>query len=119
MKQDNLKPLEGAAGYYLSEDGTAYRQEVKLVPLTPDAKGRVWVRLDDGRRSARSLAKWYADAFGGEHLSPGAPRALTDAQVEQARQLREEGKSLRDVADVLGVSHTTIRKYLEGAHVSA
>lgn len=40
----------------------------------------------------------------------GRPMALTDAQKEQARRMRDEGHSLRKVAEVFRVSPSTIKR---------
>ncbi|MEM2188833.1 MAG: ParB/RepB/Spo0J family partition protein [Thermofilaceae archaeon] len=44
---------------------------------------------------------------------PGRPETLTPEQAEKAKQLREQGKSLREIAGELGVSHVTVQKAIE------
>jgi transposase len=109
----DLKPLKGASRYLVDAQGQAYRREGEdLIPLKPDEKGRVWVRMDDGRRTARSLAKWHAKAFGGAPPKRGAPQLITPEQIQRARELRQT-MSLREVADLIGVSHGTIYYHLQ------
>src|SRR5215813_12612031 len=43
----------------------------------------------------------------GEHRKP-KPRVLSDEQLAEARRLRADGKSLRNVAKWLGVNHGTL-----------
>ena len=44
----------------------------------------------------------------------GRPAALDERQRARARRLRKAGRSLRQIADVLGASHTTVRRALAG-----
>jgi hypothetical protein len=39
-------------------------------------------------------------------------RVVTDEDIALMRELREEGKSYRDIGQALHVSHTTVRSYL-------
>jgi transposase len=72
-------------------------------------------RLDyNSVERARALALYYEivkDILG--ESRPGRPEALTPEQVEKAKQLREQGKSLSDIAEQFSVSRETIRQYLE------
>jgi ParB-like chromosome segregation protein Spo0J len=45
----------------------------------------------------------------------GRPQALTPEQAERAREMREEGKSLREIASELGVGRETVREHLRKA----
>lgn len=49
----------------------------------------------------------------------GRPRALTPEQAERAREMREQGKSLREIASELGVGKVTVKEYLEKAETRA
>ena len=40
----------------------------------------------------------------------GRPRALTEAELEKAKELRSEGKSLREIASEIGVSKDTLSR---------
>jgi hypothetical protein len=42
----------------------------------------------------------------------GRPEALTPEQVEKAKEMREQGKSFREIARTLGVDHKTVGRYL-------
>jgi ParB-like chromosome segregation protein Spo0J len=72
-------------------------------------------RLDyNSVERAKALALYYEivkDILG--ESRPGRPEALTPEQVEKAKQLREQGKSLSDIAEQFSVSRETIRQYLE------
>lgn len=46
---------------------------------------------------------------------PGRPEALTPEQVEKAKQLREQGRTLRDIAAEMGASHMAVKRALESA----
>jgi predicted transcriptional regulator len=72
-------------------------------------------RLDyDSVERAKALALYYeiVKEILGEP-KPGRPEALTPEQVERAKQLREQGKSLSEIAGEFGVSRETVRQYLE------
>jgi len=45
--------------------------------------------------------------------SRGRPRVLTEAELEKVKKLRNEGKSLREIAEELGVSKNTIARVIE------
>ena len=42
----------------------------------------------------------------------GTPRKMTDLKVEMARSLRRDGLSFRQIGTALGVSRTTVSRYL-------
>jgi len=72
-------------------------------------------RLDyDSVERAKAIAEYYeiAKQILGEP-KPGRPEALTPEQVEKAKQLRGQGKSLSEVAEELGVGKETVRRYVE------
>jgi len=72
-------------------------------------------RLDyDSVERAKAIAEYYeiVKEILGEPKS-GRPEALTPEQVEKAKQLREEGKSLSEIAGELGVGKVTVKRYLE------
>ncbi len=45
----------------------------------------------------------------------GRPRSLDDHQVERARRLAARGRSLREIAAVLGASRSAVHRALQGA----
>lgn len=46
----------------------------------------------------------------------GRPRTMTDAQVEAATEWRDAGKSVREIARLLGAPETTVRRRLASEH---
>src|SRR2546422_2694541 len=73
-----------------------------------------WVAEQEHARLLERLhaARIRLEARGG---SWGRPRRMTDAQVERARELREQGKSYRQMAIALKVPRATIRRALARA----
>jgi len=72
-------------------------------------------RLDyDSVERAKAIAEYYeiVKEILGEPKS-GRPEALTPEQVEKAKQMREGGKSLSEIAGELGVGKVTVKRYLE------
>lgn len=59
----------------------------------------------------RATAAREAAQARGKHT--GRPRALTPAQLRQARQLREAGESMADIVATLGVARSTYRALSE------
>ncbi len=43
----------------------------------------------------------------------GRPRSMSDAKIKQARRMRDGGMSLADIRDVVGVSRSTLYRYLK------
>jgi ParB family chromosome partitioning protein len=72
-------------------------------------------RLDyNSVERAKALALYYEivkDILG--ESRPGRPEALAPEQVEKARQLREQGKSLREIAREFDVDRETVKRHLE------
>lgn len=68
----------------------------------------------DSVEKAKAIARYYeiVKQILGEP-KPGRPEALTPEQVEKAKQLREQGKSLREIADEFGVSHMAVQRATE------
>jgi len=62
---------------------------------------RELIRTRTGEGQARAKAR-------GIHM--GRPAALTPQQQAEARQRRENGETLTDIARTYGVSHTTIAR---------
>ena len=58
-------------------------------------------RTKDGMERARAAGKTL-----------GTPRRLTESQVDMARAFRRDGLSLRRIGTALGVSRTTVSRYL-------
>jgi DNA invertase Pin-like site-specific DNA recombinase len=42
----------------------------------------------------------------------GRPRSMSDAKIKQAKRMRDGGMSLADIRDVVGVSRSTLYRYL-------
>ena len=64
----------------------------------------------------RTVAGVAAARRRGRH--PGRPRALTKRDRERAQRLRRSGKSLRQIARLLGVGHSTVARELGGPRPS-
>ena len=47
----------------------------------------------------------------------GRPKALAPEQVEKAKEMRQQGKSLSEIAEELGVAKATVHKHLKEAEV--
>lgn len=47
----------------------------------------------------------------------GRPRVITDPQLEEARRMISDGRSVTETARILGVGRTTLRRYLSTASV--
>lgn len=43
----------------------------------------------------------------------GRPRSMSEAKIKQARRMRAGGMSLADIRDVVGVSRSTLYRYLK------
>jgi len=74
-------------------------------------------RLDyDSVERAKAIAEYYeiVKEILGEP-KPGRPEALTPEQVDQARKLRDQGKSLREIAELLKVDEVTVWRHLKKA----
>ena len=71
----------------------------------------VWVAQQElesvRRRTKAGLEKARAN---GKTL--GTPRKMTDLKVEMARSFRKDGLSFKQIGMVLGVSRTTVSRYL-------
>lgn len=68
----------------------------------------------DSVEKAKAIARYYeiVKELLGEP-EPGRPEALTPEQVEKAKQLRAQGKSLSEIAGELGTGKVTVKRYLE------
>lgn len=64
----------------------------------------------DRRRGRTQLGLASARAQG---RLGGRPRAMSDAKIKQARRMCDGGMSLADIRDVVGVSRSTLYRYLK------
>ncbi|MEM1792641.1 MAG: ParB/RepB/Spo0J family partition protein [Thermofilaceae archaeon] len=73
----------------------------------------------DSLERAKAIARYYeiVKELLGEP-EPGRPEALTPEQVEKAKQLRAQGKSLSEIAGELKVGAETVRRYLKEAETT-
>jgi ParB-like chromosome segregation protein Spo0J len=74
-------------------------------------------RLDyDSVERAKAIAEYceiVKEILGEPKL--GRPEALTPEQVDQARELRDQGKSLKEIAELLKVDEVTVWRHLKKA----
>ncbi|MEM2592372.1 MAG: ParB/RepB/Spo0J family partition protein [Thermofilaceae archaeon] len=73
----------------------------------------------DSLERAKAIARYYeiVKQILGEP-KPGRPEALTPEQVEKAKQLRAQGKSLSEIAGELKVGAETVRRHLREAETA-
>lgn len=99
------RPIPEASRYHVTRDGEVYREDPQgAVLLKPDAKGKVWITLDNGKRTARGYAALYAA------LWPEENPTFSEEDMAAAVALAER-TSLRRAATIYGVSHGTIRNW--------
>lgn len=99
---------------------TKYRQEVGAVSRVDrniTISDREWEAIQAGAISENKLKRVLANADIDELRQRATPReslALTNAQVSRIRTLNATGKyTLAEIANQLGISTTTVKKYLE------
>jgi helix-turn-helix resolvase-like protein len=65
-----------------------------------------------GPTQVPALATAAREAAQARGKATGRPRALTPAQLRQARQLRDAGESMADIVQTLGVARSTLYRAL-------
>ena len=71
------------------------------------------LRREDLTSKERSLARAEYARIIAILRRGGRPSALTSEQIEEARHLKKQGKSLREIAGKLNVSHMTVQRNLK------
>jgi len=91
-----------------------------LVRVTVEVDREVWDALKSAARVKRNavseqleadLRETYADTLEGENPRKGGPQASHDGRLSDSEWLRdqvEQGRSLRDIADAVNGSHSTV-----------
>ncbi|MDM4763055.1 recombinase family protein [Galbitalea sp. SE-J8] len=68
--------------------------------------------LERSLQRERTLVGVYAARARGR--TSGRPRALSDTNIDRVRMLRDQGASVREIAEELGTSRATIYRVLDG-----
>ena len=76
-----------------------------------------FAELDRQLQRNRALTGAYTASARGRRA--GRPRALSDRSVERVLALRDQGASVREIAEELGTSRATIYRAIEGAMADA
>jgi ParB-like chromosome segregation protein Spo0J len=93
--------------------------EIPAVVRTRDKLQREQVEIEENLRrkdyssTERHLALARLAKIKAAISKPGRPQALAPEQIEKAKQLREQGKSISEIAGEFGVGKATVKRYLE------
>jgi hypothetical protein len=91
---------------------------IDLLEITPEEEsGLTTIISDDTRRERdrgrKERARRSRGAQPREEYIANA-REVRQHDRREAQKLRDEGRSLREIGEVLGISHTQVRRLLEG-----
>ena len=111
-KKDIKKASQQALSKYRSEVGSVARSK-RSIKITD----REWEAIQAGAISENKL-KQILDNTDVDNLrqraTPRTSTTLNTAKVNRIKALSASGKTLREIADTLGVSTSTVSEYLKG-----
>ena len=111
-KKDIKKASQQALSKYRSEAGSVARSK-RSIKITD----REWEAIQAGAISENKLKQILANTDVDSLRQRATPRSyttLSSAKVNRIRALSSSGKTLSEIANVLGVSTSTVSEYLKG-----
>ena len=112
-KGDEKKARQKALTKYRQEVSSATRKERNI-----DITDREWEAIQAGAISASQLKKILNNSDTDKLRQRATPRTstkLTTSKMNRIQALSASGKTLREIADAIGVSPSTVSEYLKGA----
>lgn len=101
----------------LESSGVGFRSSTESIDTTTSGGKLIYsifgALAEFERNLIRERTQLGLAAARAQGRSGGRPRAMSDAKIKQARRMRTGGMSLADIRDVVGVSRSTLYRYLK------
>ncbi|OZF41333.1 MULTISPECIES: recombinase family protein [Nocardiaceae] len=101
----------------LDSDGVGFRSLTESIDTTTSGGKLIYsifgALAEFERNLIRERTQLGLAAARAQGRTGGRPRSMSEAKIKQARRMRAGGMSLADIRDVVGVSRSTLYRYLK------